>query len=161
MTHADLDYGPLAPVEVEFRNLLTGRTEPVATSSPRSPAAEVQRGNWPWRLYCSREARLKPVWPSSLTMVAPAGETSDECIGVAVTCPSCGEVSLNLVSGAHLDVPFYHDRVVRSVDRPFGDTRTSPSRGSTTSCTPPVSTPSAPTSSSMGQPTVPLHAAPP
>jgi hypothetical protein len=47
----------------------------------------------------------------------------DECIGVAVTCPSCGEVSLNLVSGAHLDVPFYHDRVVRFVDRPFGDTR--------------------------------------
>ena len=29
VTHADLDYGPLAPVEVEFRNLLTGRTEPV------------------------------------------------------------------------------------------------------------------------------------
>ena len=32
-------------------------------------------------------------------------------------------MSLNLVSGAHLDVPFYHDRVVRFVDRPFGDTR--------------------------------------
>jgi hypothetical protein len=32
-------------------------------------------------------------------------------------------VSLNLVSGAHLDVPFYHDRVVRYVDRPFGDAR--------------------------------------
>ena len=27
------------------------------------------------------------------------------------------------MSGAHLDVPFYHDRVVRYVDRPFGDGR--------------------------------------
>jgi hypothetical protein len=123
VTHADLDYGPLAPVEVEFRNLLTGRTEPVGDELAEIARSEVQRGNWPWRLYCSREARLKPVWPSSLTMVAPAGQRREEFIGVAVTCPSCGETSLNLVSGAHLDVPFYHDRVVRYVDRPFGDAR--------------------------------------
>jgi hypothetical protein len=38
-------------------------------------------------------------------------------------CPACGELSLNLVSEPHLDVPFYHDRVVRYVDRPFGDGR--------------------------------------
>jgi hypothetical protein len=123
VTHADLDYGPLAPVEIEFQNLLTGRSEPVGDELAELARSQVQRGNWPWRLYCSREARLKPVWPSSLTMVAPAGEPRDEFIGVAVTCPSCGEVSLNLVSGAHLDVPFYHDRVVRYVDRPFGDAR--------------------------------------
>ena len=38
-------------------------------------------------------------------------------------CPSCGELSLNVVSEAHLDVPFYHDRVVRLIDRPFVDSR--------------------------------------
>jgi hypothetical protein len=38
-------------------------------------------------------------------------------------CPSCGELSLNVVSEAHLDVPFYHDRVVRLIDRPFLDSR--------------------------------------
>jgi len=123
VTHADLDYGPLAPVEIEFQNLLTGRSEPVGDELAELARSQVQRGNWPWRLYCSREGRLKPVWPSSLTMVAPAAEPRDEFIGVAVTCPSCGEVSLNLVSGAHLDVPFYHDRVVRYLDRPFGDAR--------------------------------------
>ena len=31
VAHSDLDYGPIAPqAELEFRNLLTGRTEPVA-----------------------------------------------------------------------------------------------------------------------------------
>jgi hypothetical protein len=38
-------------------------------------------------------------------------------------CPSCGELSLNVVSESHLDVPFYHDPVVRLIDRPFGDHR--------------------------------------
>jgi hypothetical protein len=28
-----------------------------------------------------------------------------------------------VVSEAHLDVPFYHDRVVRLIDRPFLDSR--------------------------------------
>ncbi|HYX85683.1 MAG TPA: hypothetical protein VE777_11990 [Gaiellales bacterium] len=123
VTHADLDYGPLAPVEVEFTNLLTGRNEPVGDELAELASGQVQRGNWPWQLYCSREARLKPVWPSSLAMVAPAETRRDEFVGVAVVCPSCGEVSLNLVSGTHLDVPFYHDPVVRYVDRPFGDAR--------------------------------------
>ena len=45
-----------------------------------------------------------------------------QIVGVA-SCPGCGELSLNLVSGTHLDVPFYHDKVVRYVDRPFGDGR--------------------------------------
>ena len=54
-------------------------------------------------------------------VVSPALAINSADVGM--TCPSCGEVSLNLVSGAHLDVPFYHDRVVRFVDRPFGDTR--------------------------------------
>jgi hypothetical protein len=52
--------------------------------------------------------------------VSPA---DSELVGVAMHCPSCGELSLNVVSEAHLDVPFYHDRVVRLIDRPFLDSR--------------------------------------
>jgi hypothetical protein len=123
MSHEDLDYGPLHPVEQEFRNLLTGRTEPVGDELAEVARTHVQRGNWPWRLYCSTEARMRPVWPSSLAMVAPSASGREAVLGVAMSCPGCGEVSLNLVTGAHLDVPFYHDRVVGYVDRPYGDGR--------------------------------------
>jgi hypothetical protein len=120
VAHDDLDYGPIAPAPVEFRNLLTGRTEPLADELLDIARAQVQRGNWPWQLYCGREAKLKPVFPSSLRLVCPA---EAELVGVAMRCPSCGELSLNVVTHAHLDVPFYHDRVVRLIDRPFGDGR--------------------------------------
>jgi hypothetical protein len=121
-SHRDLDYGPLEPVELEFQNLLTGRSEPVADELADLARAQVQRGNWPWRLYCSRESRLKPVFPSSLLRVLPH-ERADALVGVAMLCPSCGEATLNLVSEPHLDVPFYHDPVVRFLERPFGDAR--------------------------------------
>ena len=122
VTHGELDYGPLEPVGLEFRNLLTGRTEPVGDELAELARAQVQRGNWPWRLYCSRESRLRPVFPSSLMLVLPH-ERTDDLVGVAMRCPSCGHASLNLVSAPHLDVPFYHDRVVRYVEQPFGDGR--------------------------------------
>jgi hypothetical protein len=120
VAHDDLDYGPIAATPVEFRNLVTGRTEPVAGELVELTRAQVQKGNWPWKLFCGREAKLKPVFPSSLALVSPA---DSELVGVAMHCPSCGELSLNVVSEAHLDVPFYHDRVVRLIDRPFLDSR--------------------------------------
>ena len=40
-----------------------------------------------------------------------------------MNCPSCGQTTLNLVSEPHLDIPFFHDRVVHFVERPFGDAR--------------------------------------
>jgi hypothetical protein len=123
VSHDDLDYGPLGRVDVEFRNLLTGRSEPVGDELVEIARLEVQRGNWPWRLYCTEEARIRPVWPSSLEMVAPATAGGGDVLGVAMSCPGCGGLSVNLVSGAHLDIPFYHDKVVRYVERPFGDAR--------------------------------------
>jgi hypothetical protein len=120
VAHDDLDYGPIAATPVVFRNLVTGRTEPVAGELVELTRAQVQKGNWPWKLYCGREAKLKPVFPSSLARVCPA---DSELVGVAMHCPSCGELSLNVVSEAHLDVPFYHDRVVHLIDRPFLDSR--------------------------------------
>jgi hypothetical protein len=122
LSHSDLDYAPLGEVETAFRNLLTGRDEPVGGELAEHARAQVQRGNWPWCLYCSREGRMKPVYPSSLLLVLPH-QRSDELIGVAMRCPSCGDASVNLVTQPHLDVPFYHDRVVRFVERPYGDGR--------------------------------------
>jgi hypothetical protein len=131
LAHGDLDYGPIAGPMAEFgrehapvfRNLMTGRMESVLDEMVELVRLQVQRGNWPWRLYCSRESRLRPVFPSSMSLVSPAEGRDARLVGVAMRCPSCGEVSLNLVSQPHLDVPFYHDRVVRYVDRPFGDGR--------------------------------------
>jgi hypothetical protein len=120
VSHDDLDYRPIGVSELEFRNLVTGRRESLGDELLELASAEVQRGNWPWRLYCCREAAIKPVFPSCLKHVAPA---EAQLVGVAMHCPSCGEISLNLVTQRHLDVPFYHDQVVRYIERPFGDRR--------------------------------------
>ncbi|MGN6379032.1 MAG: hypothetical protein ACTHNU_08795 [Gaiellales bacterium] len=122
LSHGDLDYGPLGEVEVEFQNLLTGRSEKVGGEMAELARQQVQRGNWPWCLYCSREARLTPVYPSCLQLVLPH-ETSADLVGVAMRCPGCEHMTVNLVSADHLDVPFYHDRVVHYLDRPYGDER--------------------------------------
>jgi len=118
--HGDLDYGSLAATGLEFRNLVTGKTEPVDTELADLARLQVQQGNWPWRLFCGLEDKLKPVFPSSLRLLCPADA---ELVGVAMRCPTCGHVSLNVVSESHLDVPFYHDPVVRLIDRPYGDAR--------------------------------------
>jgi hypothetical protein len=40
-------------------------------------------------------------------------------VGVAVRCPSCRKLSLNLVSYPHVDVPFHNDREVGVVEHVF------------------------------------------
>ena len=45
----------------------------------------------------------------------------DTLVGVAVTCSSCGESSLNLVTQRHLDEPFFNDPVVHSLEAPVGE----------------------------------------
>jgi len=99
VSHDDLDYRPIGASEVEFTNLLTGQPEPAGMELLEHARLQVQRGNWPWRLYCCREAKLKPVFPSCLSHVAP-GES--ELVGVAMTCPGCGQLSLNVVTHSHL-----------------------------------------------------------
>jgi hypothetical protein len=42
-------------------------------------------------------------------------------VGLAVQCPACGKVSVNLVSRAHVDVPFVNDREVGVVEHLFAD----------------------------------------
>src|ERR671939_378845 len=50
-------------------------------------------------------------------LLAPAA-TGDR-VGVAVRCPVCGKLSVNLVSRAHVDVPFVNDRDVGVIEHLF------------------------------------------
>ena len=40
-------------------------------------------------------------------------------VGLAVRCPSCRRLSLNLVSHSHVDVPFHNDREIGVVEHIF------------------------------------------
>lgn len=117
--HDELDHAPLAAsVEIAFWNPMTGRIEgDLGHELNQAAADQLRRGHWPWSFWCSAEQRLRPAYPSSLRFVA----RQDRLVGVAVTCSSCGEHSLNLVSQRHLDEPFYHDPVVHSLERPVGE----------------------------------------
>ena len=46
-----------------------------------------------------------------------AGERS--ALGIAVRCPVCSSVSVNLVSAQHLDVPFHNDEEIGVVEHVF------------------------------------------
>jgi hypothetical protein len=117
--HDELDHAPLAAtVEISFWNPMTGRVEgDLGHELSQAAADRLRRGQWPLSFWCSSEQRLRPAYPSSLRFVAK----HDRLVGVAVTCTSCGEDSLNLVSERHLDEPFFHDPVVHSLERPVGD----------------------------------------
>lgn len=117
VTHSDLDYGPLATGAGAFRNLLTGRDQPVSDELTDLARHQVRRGNWPWTAYCAEERTIRPAYPSAIAMLEPRDDAG--VVGVAVTCPGCGHVSVNLVSRPHLDVPFFHDPVVRYLERSF------------------------------------------
>ena len=142
VSHDDLDYRPIGASEVEFTNLLTGQPEPAGMELARArPRCRCSAATGRGGCICCREAKLKPVFPSCLSHVAP-GES--ELVGVAMTCPSCGQLSLNVVTQRHLDVPFYHDEIVRVIERPFGDVRDlTVDRFHHESCGRPGSTPSA------------------
>ncbi len=57
------------------------------------------------------------MFPSAFRLLAPA--VSGEQVGLAVRCPVCDKVSVNLVSRAHVDVPFMNDREVGVVEHLF------------------------------------------
>jgi hypothetical protein len=53
--------------------------------------------------------------PSALAVIA-AGEAS---VGVAVRCPACSAVSVNIVTREHVDIPFWNDARVGVVGHTF------------------------------------------
>ena len=121
VAHSDLDYGPIAPQpELEFRNLLTGRTEPVADELADLARRHVQRGNWPWRLYCSAEAALKPVFPSSLALVRRRPPTWSAWRCAARPAASCPSTSSPRATWTCRSIT---TRSIKILERPFGDRR--------------------------------------
>ncbi|HVS85260.1 MAG TPA: hypothetical protein VHD91_06490 [Gaiellaceae bacterium] len=117
VSHDDLDWAPLGLAAGEFLNLMTSRVEPVAHELGDLAAARIGAGEWPWSFYCYPEERPRPVFPSSFALIAGDGSS----LGLAVRCPHCRSLSLNVVSQPHVDVPFHNDREVGVVAHVFAD----------------------------------------
>jgi hypothetical protein len=120
LTHEDLDWAPLGlHDDTQYVNLMTSRVEPIAGEFGELAASRIKAGEWPWTFFCWPEERPRPVFPSAFKLLAPA--VSGDRVGLAVRCPACGKVSVNLVSRAHVDVPFVNDREVGVVQHHFRD----------------------------------------
>jgi predicted RNA-binding Zn-ribbon protein involved in translation (DUF1610 family) len=114
VTHDELDWAPLGLVEVSYVNLMTSRVDSVASELGDLAARRIQSGEWPWSFYCYPEERPRPVFPSSFKLLAPGSR--DGVVGVVVRCPDCGKLSINVVTRAHVDVPFHNDAEVGVVE---------------------------------------------
>jgi hypothetical protein len=118
VTHDELDWAPLGLQDsTPFVNLMTSRVEEVAFELGDLAARRIKAGEWPWSFFCWPEERPRPVYPSAFKLLAPA--VSGEQVGVAVRCPVCDKVSVNLVSRSHVDLPFVNDREVGVVEHLF------------------------------------------
>jgi hypothetical protein len=117
VAHDDLDWAPLGVGAGTFVNLMTDRVEKVGAELADLAAGRIGAGEWPWSFFCYPEQRPRPVFPSSFVLLAPGGR--GEAVGIAVHCPSCGSISVNLVSRAHVDVPFHNDGTIGVVDHVF------------------------------------------
>lgn len=114
--HDELDWAPLgASAAGSFRNLMTATDDPLSDALSDAAAHRIGAGEWPWSFYCYLEGKPRPVTPSAFGLIAPGGRF----LGVAVRCPACGAVSVNLVTHAHLDVPFWNDSRVGVVAHVF------------------------------------------
>lgn len=100
--------GLLSHEELDWEPLVLGTGSGLA-------ALEIKRGAWPWSFFCYPEEQPRPVFPSAFTLLT----AGDGTVGLAVRCPSCRRLSLNLVSHAHVDVPFHNDREVGVVEHVF------------------------------------------
>jgi hypothetical protein len=104
----ELDWAPLGLGGGRFLNLMTARFDALAAEFGELAARRIDAGEWPWSFFCYPEERPRPVFPSSFVLLAPG----DRALGVAVRCPVCGAVSINIVSPSHVDLPWHHDREV-------------------------------------------------
>jgi hypothetical protein len=116
VAHDDLDWAPLgASAATSFHDLMTSHDDSLAVELSDLAAARIRVGEWPWSFYCFPEGRPRPMTPSAVTLIAP-GEGS---LGIAVQCPVCAALSVNLVTRAHVDIPFWNDACVGVVDHVF------------------------------------------
>jgi hypothetical protein len=118
VAHDELDWAPLgAGEQTRFLNLMTSRYDDAGGELGELAARRIQSGEWPWSFFCYPEERPRPVFPSSFALLAPGG-TADR-VGIAVRCPVCAHVSVNLVSPEHVDLPFHNDAEVGVVEHVF------------------------------------------
>jgi hypothetical protein len=118
VSHDELDWAPLGlGGDQTFLNLMTASVDALGDELADLAARRIQAGEWPWSFFCYAEERPRPVFPSAFVALAPAGRGEE--VGIAVRCPACGSVSINLVSAQHLDVPFHNDREIGVVDHVF------------------------------------------
>jgi hypothetical protein len=115
VTHDELDWAPLGGSDTSFFNLMTSRFESSTGELTDQAARRIQGGAWPWSFFCYPEERPRPVFPSAFRLLSPGGGE----VGLAVECPACARTSVNVVSRAHVDVPFYNDRRVAVVEHIF------------------------------------------
>jgi hypothetical protein len=117
VAHDELDWAPLGLRGGLFLNLMTDRLEPVVDELGDIAARRIGAGEWPWSFYCYPEDRPRPVFPSMFWLLAPAARGG--AIGVAVRCPACQRLSINIVSAEHVDLPFHNDAAVGVVEHLF------------------------------------------
>ena len=111
VSHDELDGAPLGLEEqTPFLNLMTSRVDAVGEELCDLAAYRIKAGEWPWSFFCCSEELPRPVFPSAFRVLVESD--GGRRVAVAVLCPACGRVSVNLVSREHLDVPFHNDREV-------------------------------------------------
>jgi hypothetical protein len=115
VSDSELDWAPLGLAEERFLNMMTAQFEDVAAELSDLAARRILAGEWPWSFFCYPEDRPRPVFPSSFFLLAPG----DGSLGIAVRCPSCERMSVNLVSHEHVDLPFHNDREIGVVPHLF------------------------------------------
>jgi len=117
VSHDELDWAPLGGDAGPFLDLMTSRVGDAGTDLHDVAATRLKAGEWPWSFYCYPEARPRPVFPSSFVAVAPG----ERAYGLAIRCPACHALSVNLVTQPHVDLPFWNDASVGVVDHVFRD----------------------------------------
>ena len=122
VTETALDWEPLGlePGRT-FVNLMTSRHDDLSADLRAIALARIGAGEWPWSFFCYLEERARPVTPSSFVLLAPGEGRRCGSLGLAVRCPVCGSVSINVVSEPHVDLPFWNDPRVGVVEHVFGE----------------------------------------
>jgi hypothetical protein len=117
VAHGELDWEPLGLQQGTFLNLMTAKVEPIDAEFTDLAIRRIVGGEWPWTFFCYPEERPRPIFPSSFWLLAPG--TAGGSLGVAVRCPACSRVSVNLVSEEHVDLPFHNDAEIGVVEHLF------------------------------------------
>jgi hypothetical protein len=122
VTETQLDWEPLGlEPGSSFVNLMTSRRDDLAVELAELAVSRICAGEWPWTFFCYLEERPRPVTPSSFVVLTPGGELRHGRLGLAVRCPVCGSISINVVTEEHVDLPFWNDEHIGVVEHVFGD----------------------------------------